>query len=758
LRDNQLTSLPPEIGQLVALQRLDLRHNDLIDLPPDIGCLNQLRWLYLGDNQLSSLPTELGNLTSLQFLGLSDNPDFPLPPEILVKVDEPQAIIHAYLDFLAGQRHPLNEVKMILVGQGSVGKTSLATCLLDGPESFDPHETKTEGIDIRRWSLPLPQSTNLPARRATQSTDIHINVWDFGGQEIMHATHQFFLTHRTLYLLVLDTRLSEAENRLEYWLQIIRGFGGDSPVILVGNKTDQQPLDIDRGGIRDKYPSIKAIVETSCVTGEGIDALQATIAELAPTLPHVFDELLSTWFDVKAELEEVDADYIPYSQYTQMCQEAGVTKEQSQRTLLGFLHDLGIVLHFPDPRLETTNILNPEWVTQGVYRILNSHVLFQNGGVLTRELLAQILEGPKYPRDKHMFIVDMMRKFELCYPFPGQAHTYLVPDLLPKEERYTGEWDDALTFQIHYEILPGSVFSRFIVRMHRCIHQHTVWRTGVLLALDGNQALVRADLTDNRTLIRVRGPAAGRRDLLTRIREQFDAIHYTIQGLQVEEKVPLPGHPELPPVDYDHLITLEQLGEETFIPQGLAERVSVRDLLNGVESPSTRRARDPERGSIVIQDSHIKHFGDNIAKPEERSRQMDPITGAIVAALAAGVASGAGEVGKKVVVDAYSALKAAIKKKYGTESKVAQAVTAVEEEPDFEPNQQALAGRVEQVDAAEDPELQELAQKLLEALEETSRGKEALGKYNIQIDGGQVGVISDHAEIEGGIHFGSSKE
>jgi hypothetical protein len=137
---------------------------------------------------------------------------------------------------------------------------------------------------------------------------------------------------------------------------------------------------------------------------------------------------------------------------------------------------------------------------------------------------------------------------------------------------------------------------------------------------------------------------------------------------------------------------------------------------------------------------------------------MDPITGAIVAALAAGVASGAGEVGKKVVVDAYGALKAAIKKKYGAESKVAQAVAAVEDEPDFEPNQQALAGRVEQVDAADDPELQELAQKLLEALEETSRGKEALGKYNIQIDGGQVGVISDHAEIEGGIHFGSSKE
>jgi hypothetical protein len=137
---------------------------------------------------------------------------------------------------------------------------------------------------------------------------------------------------------------------------------------------------------------------------------------------------------------------------------------------------------------------------------------------------------------------------------------------------------------------------------------------------------------------------------------------------------------------------------------------------------------------------------------------MDPITGAIVAALAAGVLGGVTEVGKKAIVDTYEALKAAIKRKYGEESKIAQAVSAVEDEPDFEPNQQALAGRVEQVDADEDPELEELAHKLLEALEETSQGKEALSKYNIQIEGGQVGVIGDHTEVKGGMHFGSSKE
>ena len=41
----------------------------------------------------------------------------------------------------------------------------------------------------------------------------------------MHATHQFFLTKRSLYLLVLDSRLTQEENRVEYWLKIIQSFG-----------------------------------------------------------------------------------------------------------------------------------------------------------------------------------------------------------------------------------------------------------------------------------------------------------------------------------------------------------------------------------------------------------------------------------------------------------------------------------------------------------------------------------------------------
>ncbi len=130
---------------------------------------------------------------------------------------------------------------------------------------------------------------------------------------------------------------------------------------------------------------------------------------------------------------------------------------------------------------------------------------------------------------------------------------------------------------------------------------------------------------------------------------------------------------------------------------------------------------------------------------------MDPITAAIVA----GVTAGAADVAPQAVKDAYGALKGALKRKFGADSKIVNAVNDVQEEPDYEPNQQDLAGRVKQTNAASDSELLELAKALVEALQTTTQGQQAMSKYNIDVSGGHVGVIGDNAHVKGGIHFGA---
>ncbi len=430
LANNKIYDLPPEIGNLKSLNQLNIKQNLIRKLPREIGKLTELNSLVATQNEIETIPDEIGDLKKLRVLLLRNNHistlprsllrldlkrldlrgnKLSVPEEILSRIDEPNIILDYYFSIMESGRKLLNETKLLIVGQGAVGKASLVQQILQS--KFDPNQNKTEGISIKQWWV-------YGSERLSSDSKIKLNIWDFGGQEIMHATHQFFLTKRSLYLLVLDARLTQEENRVEYWLKIIQSFGGESPVLIVGNKTDQHPLDIDRTGLQKKYPNIVGILETSAATGAGIEALKAEIAKQVDTLPHVRDLLPETWFTVKSKLEELgrDKNFITQDEYLSLCGANDVADETSQHTLIGFLHDLGVVLHFQDdPRLEALGILNPQWVTNGVYKILNSHELFQNQGTLTLPILNKTLVPPEYPSNKRLFIVDMMKKFELCY-------------------------------------------------------------------------------------------------------------------------------------------------------------------------------------------------------------------------------------------------------------------------------------------------------------------------------------------------------
>ncbi|MEY2913446.1 MAG: hypothetical protein RLZZ184_2755 [Cyanobacteriota bacterium] len=604
LRNNQLTRLPEAIAQLSHLTALGLSNNQLTRLPEAIAQLSHLRVLYLSDNQLTRLPEAIAQLSNLRELYLSNNQLTTLPEAIaqlstlpeaikqlsqLEKLDlrgnqlnipaeilgsswnslgKPSEILTYYFSLQTEEQQPLNEAKVLLVGQGTVGKTSLVKRLINN--TFDANESKTNGINIENWRLEVNQQT------------IRLNIWDFGGQEIMHATHQFFLTKRSLYLLVINAREDEQQNRLEYWLKIIQSFGGDSPIILVGNKIDEHPLDLDQTGLRKKYENIKDIVPISCQTGAGIENLLSIIKRELANLEGINDPLPKSWFQVKTHLEKMEKDYILYHEYEGICQSEKINEKLKQSTLMKLLHQLGIVLNFRDDfGLKGVPVLNPEWVTNGVYKILNDNLLMTEfRGMLTLQELRRILDDSKYPDDKPEFIIKMMEKFELCFPLDDKDK-YLIPDLLPKEEPATGEWENVLAFEYHYNILPSSIISRFIVRMHHLADKKTWWRSGIVLKSDNNRALVKSDQEDRKIFIFISGSNSTRRNLLSGIRSQFDSIHQTIKGLEAKEKVPIPGHPGIF-ADYKNLLVYAEKNLD-FIPEGLTETFNARKLLNWIE-------------------------------------------------------------------------------------------------------------------------------------------------------------------------------
>lgn len=595
------------LRNLKNLQSLFLWDNRIKDISP-IQELFSLRRIQFINNNISDI-SALAGLKKLTDLDLSGNPvlEEKIPAEILDDSANPRRIINYWLSITKASR-PLNEAKVVVVGQGSVGKTTLIERIITG-EYLVPQ--KTDGIDIRKWQIPV------------NSHDVQLNIWDFGGQEVMHATHQFFLTKRSLYVLALDCRLDKDENRLEYWLRKIESLSENSPVIIVGTKVDQHPFDLNEKDLLEKFPHIKGFYGISAMTGEGVDELRNAITTEIGKLEGVHNELPAQWFEVKSKLETLEDDLISFEKYTTICGENGVDRENENTDLVDLLHDLGVVLCFhKDARLQDTNVLQPEWVTNGVYKILNARSVFDNAGILRMDMLPDILDKKKYPATKHRFIVDMMRKFELCFEI--NENEFLIPDLLRQEEPDTGDWDDALRFQYQYEVFFSSIVTRFIVRMHERVDDNTYWRNGVVLAYKvggevKNKALIKADSTAAKIFIAVSGEQNTRRDFLSLIRGIFEGIHNTIPNLTVKEKAPIPGH-EYIVADYNHLIALEAKGVDDYYPEGLTEPLSIKGLLSGIKSRADIQVAGLSKSDIDNLARKIGEIGDYFDKKLDRNQ------------------------------------------------------------------------------------------------------------------------------------------
>ena len=611
LQDNQLTTLPPEIGKLTALTRLDLEGNQLTTLPPEIGKLTALTELHLQDNQLTTLPSEMLQLTELQRLFLHNNDALGLAPELLgpawsdVAVGNdspavPAGILRYYFRLRppaeavhtgGTSARPLNEAKILVVGEPGVGKTALVHWLVHNKQLKNPEWTK--GIRIEDWAIPADTNTG--------TKEIGVHIWDFGGQEIMQATHQFFLTERSLYLLVLDSRENEEQGKIRYWLDKIRAFGGDSPVIVVLNKRDQGSYEPDENRLRKDYPAnlLDPFVRTACKKGDTIEA-GANVAKLRKAmrarvrqLENVRQPVPAVYFKAKAAFERKSGKLkrMERSAFDALCRKSGLTDEIDRNTLLRYLKSLGSLFHYERPgRDHKTLVLDPVWLTGGVYKIITDLELRERGdGILTPKDVPRIFgQTQGYPRDARQFILDMMEgdPFELCFRIPDTDDHRLIPELLPSSEPDHGiEPQDSLNLEYHYRYLPGGLIPRFVVRMHNVLSpKDYYWRNGVVLRIDERRVLVRGVRESHKVYVSVQGREPAARRALAVVRHNLGMVHGAMKHLQVAERVPLPDQPEIT-VSYQYLVELE-LDEGPLYewrPEGAKRKYTVRELLDGIE-------------------------------------------------------------------------------------------------------------------------------------------------------------------------------
>lgn len=357
---------------------------------------------------------------------------------------------------------------------------------------------------------------------------------------------------------------------------------------MVINKIDENPaFDVNRLFLKEKYPNIIEFIKISCSQGIGIDNVKTALKRAVTDIDDLNSQWALPWFNVKMHLENMTSNFISYDEFTSLCVNNGVYDTSSQNTLVEYLNDLGIILHFKDFALSDTHVLEPEWVTYAVYKIINSKKLVENKGLLKLSEIRTILKSDeengrfKYPSSSLNYIIELMMKFELCYKVSDSE--ILIPDLLEVQEPpFQAHDTNPLKVIISYDFLPKSIMPRLIVNLHNDILDQLRWRTGFIIfdkSLN-TTAKITADYELREITIDVYGEK--KRDYLSIILFVIRRINKSFKGLEQKVNIPVKGTNNVR-VSHSHLLILESKGISKYIPDGLDYEINVTEMLGSIQ-------------------------------------------------------------------------------------------------------------------------------------------------------------------------------
>lgn len=591
---NRIEHIQP-LAELSDLRMLSINHNKVSDISPLAG-LKHLEELYLADNKVQSIEplqeltslevlnidanyvekiAPISRLDALKTLNLNANPVRDCPPEIAFSGDI--ALIRAFFrasqlvekvgialsplafsstEISSGQKRgrnnsiptpenpiPVLEVKVILVGNSSAGKTSISK-LLRGL-SHDTKENTTHGIQVSEWMVNPKDISNLRSKDMAPYR-MKVNIWDFGGQEYYHGTHRIFLDSNAVYLLVWDAATNKNEEHLttlfsegealkvpiehfhfQYWLDNIRfhTLSGTPPIILLENKADLrdgQPHWHDLKMLQDKKVRHTASISARYADARDFrhkryrfgfeifkeDLLRVLVkeAEAKAQIAH----LPPDWVIIKDEIrkfqqsEESDnafkqsagaANWISRDRFDHICQSLSKNVQgEVALQLKNYLHQTGVIVWLPEID-ETRIYLNPSRLTEKMYQVLNNKVRQQNG-LFQRSDIMPFLES----EEESERMLQLMKTWELIIPHSNALDTWLAPQYLPQvhpmENLFTialaGLQDNFLLFRaplFHIRRMMRHLILK--IGKHPQVQASEFWKYGMLFVVATEQEKIR---------------------------------------------------------------------------------------------------------------------------------------------------------------------------------------------------------------------------------------------------------------------------
>jgi len=581
-----------------------------------------------------------------------ENNPIEKPPSEIIKQGRKSVI-----EWFEANKKKLNEIKVSLLGDGKAGKTSLLKRLKYN--EYSDNEEQTEGINIEQFEFGKLDTFN----DQNNLQDITGYFWDFGGQEIMSSTHKFFMTRRTVYIIVCEARNDgQIDVNISDWVKRIRTYAGNSKIIVAINKIDKTPgYSINKHELIKEFPQIVDIVGISCKVDINIDKIKYLLEQTIPKAELFNTEIDERWISLKDILRERTSE-IPYlsKKYVKdICENiCDIKSEINLKGAIEFLNDLGIILHFEEIRLDDYFVFDPEWVTCGIYKIINSKMVSDNNGeidinkdldfIINKEkpekkqfYISKDKEEIEYSSQEMLYLLEIMEQFELGYHFDNKKK-FLIPDLLSNEipiDNYNRISEDPNNLRLvyQYEYLPKSIIHRLIIHLRKDIQNR--WKTGVILSrFEDNSATGIITSSKNELKIYVIGKNKAKREYLSVIRYFINQLSSQIKEPNI--LVPLPGHDKF--VEYEILIEMENDGETFYKDYKLKEKFKISKLLEGIETNEQViiRGRNIEEhyhyhthyhegdknmkiGKIEAQNGSKQVFADNIENVNMENKELN---------------------------------------------------------------------------------------------------------------------------------------
>lgn len=490
------------IGKLKKLNSLKLAFNQI----SEIGFLSKLKLLAhldLSYNSLIEIKSlfPLANFSYDLQINLSYNNVLNKIPIEVLKVGWPGikdriAALQKNDEFV-----PINEVKLLILGNPNVGKSNLLEFFETGCEP--QKKIPTHGIQYKVIKKVLD--------------DININCWDFGGDDYFHATHQLFFSPGAINIIIWSN-VDVARDRntsfytLNYWLRnldriISKNFAipQKNDVIICENKLDLQnfkPSLINQNQFIDVFPQLELWFSyINLKPLKYVDSLKELLGIRASTNINLYQKKYSNYLQL---IRGSKADFLLVS-------EIRAEDNTECQIAMKIFHNMGIVLYFHDI-LPDKIFIKPQRLLAFLYRkILSADLLRLGRFSVTNDELEKSIYGNSLKLQTNE-VIDLMVHFDLVFQIQQERKRYFFPQYMrppnAEIERLIEIAYSSANILITSDIYLLNIimlkiykeYGTYVVKLEN--RSYSFWKDAIAIEKDKQQILIQLNRSENTIQLR----------------------------------------------------------------------------------------------------------------------------------------------------------------------------------------------------------------------------------------------------------------